>query len=154
MTRVRFLGLYDAVDMTTNYGGETISGNVETAAVIYAAGNASENGPEPRIIKDHTGRYIYSQVRSRRFFIKADHGPESSNTDYDQIWIFGTHSTIGGAPFWGDAPAGHTDLNDRLKAEESDEFIRDIAQSVGLPINDEDDYGYDLLGEERDVPSR
>ena len=42
---VRFLGLYDPVDMAPGYGdAETISANVQTAAVIYASGTSEEIG--------------------------------------------------------------------------------------------------------------
>ncbi len=75
------------------------------------------------------------------------------NTDYDQIWIFGTHSAIGGAPWGGDDPLGHSDLNDRAKAVQSDRFIRDMAREWNVPIDTVDDYGYDDLGPPRLHPS-
>jgi len=142
---VRFLGLYDPVDMALGYGvAETVPSNVETAAVIYAAGTSEEISAASSIIIVDTVA-VFDERRSRDIFNRADHGPESTNTDFDQIWIFATHSGIGGAPWEGDMPAGHTETNDRAKAVQSDQFIRNKAISEGVPINLVEDYGYGSL---------
>ena len=144
---VRFLGLYDPVDMALGYGdAETISANVEMAALIFAAGTSEEVGIAGKYEYLDDGTPIPVELRSRAEFNRADHGPESPSIDYDQIWIFGTHSAIGGAPWKGDHPVGHSESNDRAKAIESDQFIRSKALSTNVPINLVDDYGFDSLG--------
>jgi len=50
------------------------------------------------------------------------------------------------APWEGDMPVGHTETNDRAKAIQSDQFVRNKAISKGVPINLVDDYGYQWLG--------
>lgn len=85
---------------------------------------------------------VYTERRSRGSTNRADHGPESANTDYDLIWLYATHSAIGGAAWNGDNPAGaHGDLNDRATAAESDQHVRNKARSKKHPLNLVDDYG-------------
>jgi len=152
---VRFLGLYDPVDSAIGYGvAETISSNVQTVAVVYAAGTVEEVGTDERF-QVVGNQVVLIEQRSRWIFNRADHGPVSAKTDFDQIWIFGTHSAIGGAPWEGDGPspgtlanpalAGHTETNDRAKAILSDQHVRNKARSKNLPINLVDDYGYQWL---------
>lgn len=131
---VRFLGLYDPVDMVAGYGDfwETIPA-VESVAVIYAAGSSEEIGIEARL--------DLNQDRSRPQFNRVD-GAAPPETEYNRKWIFGTHSGIGGAPWLGDMPLGHTESNDRAKAIESDQYVRLKARASQVPINGVSDYGY------------
>ena len=138
--------------MAPGYGdAETVSSNVQTAAVIFASGTAEEVGVNGKYeLIDN--ELVLTEARSRGIFNRADHGPETGDTDYNQKWIFGTHSAIGGAAWNGDGPVGHSDPNDRAKAEESDEFIRTQAILSGIGINEVDDYGYEWLGEPDENP--
>ena len=76
---------------------------------------------------------------------RADGGPETGFTDYQEFWIFGTHSAIGGAPWRGDMPTGHSLPNDQWAAVESDQFIREKALSTNVPVDDVDEYGYQYI---------
>ena len=150
--------------MAPGYGdAETISANVQTAAVIYASGTSEEIGIAGKRNAEDTD---WMERRSRGYtfdddgdifpdninFNRADHGPESSQTDFALKWIFGTHSAIGGAAWNGDDPPGHSDLNDRDKAAESDQYIRIEAGLSGVPINEVNDYGYEWLGDPEEDP--
>ena len=98
--KIRWMGLYDPVDMVAGYGeSEKISSNVEAATVLFAAGS-----PGGRIeAQSSYGRPTYG--RSRPYFNRADGGVDDSNaTSYTEHWIFGTHAAIGGAPWDGDHP--------------------------------------------------
>jgi len=140
---IRFLGLYDPVDSATGYGElETISANVETAAAVFASGTSAEVSVDEDFYYDGE-QIVYREQISRKAFDRADHGPESAETDYFLKWILGTHAAIGGAPWSGDMPAGHNEPNDRVKAIESDQFVWQRAIASGVPINEEDDYGYE-----------
>ena len=120
--KVRFLGLYDPVDMTLGYGeAETVSDNVQNAAIILADRN----------------------LGSRGSWNRADHGAEDlSKTNYQVDTIWGTHSGIGGAPWDGDHPDGTNEGLDKGSSIISDRFIRQRAIAVGVPINEVKDYDF------------
>ena len=126
---VRFLGLYDPVDMTPGIGAiETIPGNVQHCTHLLAI-------PETES--------PFTAERSRKQFNRIDGYPEKSGTVYHRIGIFGTHSAIGGAPWWGDWPRGHSKGNDIRAAIDSDRYVRADAIAAGVPISLVSDYGYD-----------
>ncbi len=139
--RVRFLGLYDPVDMAIPYGdGECIPGNVCNSVRLLGAGGRCERGsgatftPKGRLLTE----------RSRSFFNRADGPPSACSTNHRDIWIFATHSGIGGAPWCGDRPVGHDRGNDTIQAIRCDLIIRDAARSFGVPVGKKQfsDYGW------------
>jgi hypothetical protein len=83
-------------------------------------------------------------TRSRPFFNRADHGPEvPTGKNFKEIYLWATHSAIGGAPWWGDTPKKHTQANDKVQAVVTDEFIRDWAIKKVVPVAPPPmDYGY------------
>ena len=114
---VRFLGLYDPVDMTPNWGeAETVPDNVRFASVVYAGWGQTptdillrQRGEPAR--RTHPGPYGGS--RSRAAFNRADGGPENAAaTNCRDVYIWGTHAALGGAPWEGDHPIGHAKAND------------------------------------------
>lgn len=116
--QIRFMGLYDPADMAAGYGeAETVPENVKNAAVILAAR------------KDEYG----DGRRSRASFNRADGGAEdATKTNYYETEIFGTHSGIGGDPWGGDHPKGHTKVNDEYASKMSDTIIRRKATLAGV----------------------
>lgn len=121
--KVRFLGMYDPVDMVLGWGyKETVPDNVENAYAVFAA--------------------FPMKNRSRWNFNRADGGPEDkSKTYYYDYYIRATHGAIGGAQA-GDMPPGNSPANDNRQTVLIDQEMRDAAQSAGVNINDVADYGY------------
>ncbi len=121
---VRFLGLYDAVDMVAGYGeGESIPDNVKYAT--HAMGD--------------------SDLKSRSYFNTADHGvDDSKKTTYNEQKFWGTHSAIGGAPWMGDHPKGGSKSSDISASILADMFIRKKVKAAGVNIKQlkVSDYGY------------
>jgi hypothetical protein len=134
---VRFLGLYDPVDMDHTVHGlfddpRTIPSNVKFAANVLAA-HRLQGVP-------------YPQERSRGGWTRVDAGPESPDTLYSELYVFGTHSALGGAPWDGPHPKGHGQGNDIRAAIKTDQFVRARAIDAGVNIQQktEADYGYKL----------
>jgi hypothetical protein len=130
--RVRFLGLYDPVDMATGYGdGECIPANVDTSVRFLAARSPAD---ETRGVfrADPLRSRLPISERSRGKFNRAD-GTSSARWHVD-IWVFATHSGIGGAPWCGDHPLGHDERNDTLKSIRCDQFMRRAASNCGVPV--------------------
>jgi pimeloyl-ACP methyl ester carboxylesterase len=141
--RVRFLGLYDPVDMAPGYGGgEGIPWNVSNSVRLLGAGGRSERGAKGVCHPDAANGVL--SVRSRAPFNRADGPPSSSRTNHRDIWIFATHSGVGGAPWCGDKPLGHDPTNDTIQAIRCDRIIRDAARSCGVPVGKKQfcDYGF------------
>jgi len=116
---VRFLGLYDAVDMTSGYlgGKHTIPKNVQKAVVLLRDPNAgSRNG----------------WTRWTAWGWAYDDSDPHPNVDAIAVW--GTHSAVGGAPWEGDQPSQVTREQDIVAARESDKVMRDAAIKVGVPV--------------------
>jgi len=116
---VKFIGLYDPVDMTmdTGHNSEQIPSNVANVAEI--------------IRKPHP----VSGKRSRPSFNTIDGGPvDASKTTYCERRIVGTHSAMGGAPQQGDRinEAGFTTMQDTVAAKAADDFIRENAEGAGV----------------------
>lgn len=80
--------------------------------------------------------------RSRRFWPRVDGYPESDHTSYRREMIIGTHSALGGAPWWGDWPPGHSARGDIAAAIAADKAVRERAVTAGSPISLVADYGY------------
>jgi RHS repeat-associated protein len=112
---IRFLGLYDPVDMTTGYTGRQpdyrIPGNVENSAVVLA---------DPGL-------------GSRSSWGRAYRGPRSG-----ALRIWGTHAALGGAPNTANWPNGldarHTWEADQDAARTADIYMRTKARDAGVPI--------------------
>lgn len=146
---VRYMGLYDPVDMVPGWGdAETVPANVEHVTMLLAAGTPEEIGPEGAtttvIGPDGQPTIVPLYQRSRWWFNRANAGPESFTTDYQEHWLFGTHGGIGGAPWEGDRPIGHSWGNDKNKAIEADTLVRGHALTNDVPIIylQVSDYGY------------
>jgi RHS repeat-associated protein len=122
---VRFMGLYDPVDMVLGWGeAETVPDNVKHAFVLMAGLN--------KLAK-----------RSRWYFNRADHGAEdTTSTDYQEREIAATHAGIGGAPWDGDHPEGFTEANDIFEARRADIMMREAARRAGVSIPVGESYGY------------
>ncbi len=147
VARIRFEGLYDPVAVTGGayyrndvYGLSTekryngfpsreisLPANVESSIGVYAAGSSAELGATNGAMEEQ------SRVVFERIFIPST------------TWLFGTHSAIGGAPWEGDDPLGHSWPNDQLKAANADLHIRQAARDAGVPISSVGDYGYFYL---------
>ena len=127
---VRFMGLYDPIDMTAGFGrSEQISCNVQFASVVFAAFPVGSGYP-PQMTGGPPGG-----VRSRWYFNRADGGPECPDrTTYREAWLWATHSGIGGAPWFGDRPRGHTRANDIAMAIVADSIIRADAVQAGISL--------------------
>jgi RHS repeat-associated protein len=113
---IRFLGLYDPVDMSAGYGGNyNVPGNVQTAVVELADPN----------------------LGSRSSWTRAYTGSSATRTYFR--YIRGTHAAIGGAPFTGDLTgrndASFNQMVDNNAAREADSFMRFRARAAGVPIN-------------------
>jgi hypothetical protein len=112
---VRFLGMYDAVDMAFGYGfSERIPPNVQNAFHALS----------------------HPDLRSRWYFNRANGGvvdPEATNYSEDTFW--GTHSAIGGDPWNGDFPEQGTPDSDKNAAIQADIALRKFAHDIGVPIN-------------------
>jgi len=123
--KVRFLGLYDPVDSAPGYGdAETVPGNVRYAELVLA--------------DSKTG-----YPKSRGYFNRADHGPESKQTAFHETRLLGTHSALGGSPWQGDDPGGaHSFKHDIKMAIKSDQAVRKHARKAGVKIPLISDYGY------------
>jgi hypothetical protein len=127
---VRFLGLYDPVDMAPGYGdAETIPDNVRHVAIVFASA-----GPH--------------MARSRPQWNRADHGAEGRSTDYYVVRLPGSHAALGGAPWSGDKPDGLTESEDIHMAMAADSVIRARAGDAGVSVPQlyTKDYGYRLGG--------
>jgi RHS repeat-associated protein len=146
---VRFLGLYDPVDMTSvdlwgnlvaNLFGsgllpdgirggawsEKISSNVSVAYVVYGGSNDSHD-------------------RSRPLFNRVDGGADDpKKTKLEKSTIVATHSALGGAPGAGDTPRGFSQENDNSGAERADRFIRSGASYAKVQLGHP--HGYDSYG--------
>ena len=114
--RVRFLGLYDPVDMHWTQGNiETIPGNVQQASAVYAV--PAINGGI-----------------SRGYFNRIHGEPANRDTFLDRLYLAATHAAIGGAPWAGDHPPGHSEANDIQAAIAADLHIRRNAVFSGVPV--------------------
>ena len=111
---VRFLGLYDAVDMVPGNGnGEKIPRNVENAAQAVS----------------------HSSLRSRWYFNRYNGGTEATATKYEKKDFWGTHSAIGGDPSGGPSPKPLGDMvSERKASRRADSFIRSQAIQAGVPV--------------------
>lgn len=138
---VRFLGLYDPVDMAAGFGlAETVPSNVRNAFAVYASFPRQSQLIHPGRVADDAPS---DATRSRPYFNRADHGPEdASQTNYQQQYVWATHGGIGGNPWGGDHPTGHSERNDIAKAQEVDRAMRAAARRAGVSIGDVRDYGY------------
>lgn len=136
---IRFMGLYDPVNITRFGRSDQISCNVQFASVVFSAFPVG-SGASPRTTGGPPGG-----TRSRRYFNRADGGPECpARTTYRDARLWATHSAIGGAPWYGDRPTGHTRANDISMAIVSDSIIRAdaIQTGVGLSALPPGGYGY------------
>jgi hypothetical protein len=144
---VRFLGLYDPVDMSGSIGctNDQIPSNVAMAVIIRS---------DPMVL-------------SRASWHRPDYAPEAPlATTVIPASVFGTHSAVGGVP-WDDPTGGAKDrfrflnignyansrqanaLTEKGAAEKADEFMRLFANAKGLPITSVDpaDYGLRLIND-------
>lgn len=123
---VRYMGLYDPVDMSVGYGnGDKIPSNVERFAVVKAA----ESDPYYFYFDDDK----YTQSRS--YFRRPDLVVENPTTTKGETFhVTGTHAAIGGAPGRGDHPSGYSYERDVANSINSDQLIRDRAIQAGAPI--------------------
>jgi hypothetical protein len=132
---VRFLGLYDPVDMTFYdaptwdegyYSQSTIPSNVQTAISI---GGKKEGVFESEVDYDNGGMPWYNWTRME---IRA-----SQQTNATISKIGATHGAIGGcpgySPFWS-VPVGYNYQHDAKMSITVDKSIRSKAASVGVPI--------------------
>jgi len=75
-------------------------------------------------------------IRSRASFNRADGGPACPGlTNYTDIWLWATHSAIGGAPWMGDTPVGHSQANDNVMAAIADTGVRNSAIAAGVSLS-------------------
>ncbi len=119
--KVKFLGLYDPVDMAAGIGDkETIPSNVVDAAVGIRGSVTNLGIPS----------------RSRPQFNTIDGGPEdiSKMRSYSQKTFPGTHSALGGAPWAGDHPAGFTQGGDIAVSSQVDKWMRSKAGMSGVNL--------------------
>jgi pimeloyl-ACP methyl ester carboxylesterase len=140
---VRFMGLYDPVDMAPGWGeSEKIASNVRTAAVVFAKWPFNYQPTPDRATRQESGG-PGAGSRSRSLFNRADHGPENRLlTEYLEKWVWGTHAGIGGDPWGGDQPPGHSQANDNRIAVEVDQWMRKMANKAGLSVGGVGNYGY------------
>jgi len=113
--RVKFLGLYDAVDMAPTFGDdETVPSNVDSAA--HALGN--------------------NAVGSRPYFNTADGGPEDEDAMkwYSEQNFWATHGGLGGAPWSGDFPPTINKRIDDLESARVDSWMRTEAIRAGVGL--------------------
>ena len=134
---LRYLGMYDPVDMALGYGnGEDTAKVVHSAGVYAAWGRIGQVTPSGRghtyvlpPANDATGEIgpMWGE-RSRASFNRAPENPVAKK------WLFATHSGLGGAPWAGDHPTGHTEANDKAMSKIADKFIRDEAKNAGVVL--------------------
>lgn len=138
---MRFLGLYDPVDMVAGWGeGETVSDNVQYAYAIYAAFPKAS-----RTVYDSYKCADVEGTRSRCYFNRADAGAENATTNtFIDSYVWATHGAIGGAPWDGDHPDGHSQANDIRFSILADRLMRMHALWAGIkiPLSQNNEYGY------------
>ena len=122
---VRFLGMYDAVDMVLGYGtSESVPSNVQ---------NTFHSMSNPKL-------------HSRWYFNTADGGVvDAVKTNFSENEYWGTHSAIGGDPGNGDHPTGYLPLLETMSAIYADIDMREFATQVGVPINSTTEKDYEYL---------
>lgn len=126
---VRFLGMYDPVDSALGYGNTgAIPSNVKHSYVARAVGQVSIF--EPLIVK------------SRWYFNREGHSADSESTNLTVHKYKATHGALGGAPWDGDRPTGHTEANDISAARTVDRNMRREARNAGVNIPMINKYGY------------
>ena len=133
---VRFVGLYDAVDMAKDYPADLdekeadkLARDVRKWAIVIASSGKG-------------------WARSRGEWRRPFPGP-GYKADREMpkgvLRVHGTHSAIGGAPWQGDQPEGLTETMDREAAIAADQFVRGQAGWARVPLRRKTrgEYGYD-----------
>ena len=134
---VRFVGLYDPVDMAPDYAeheqADQLSRNVQRWAIAIASPPVASDGTVGDQSRGAWRRPPLTGPRAERLL------PKGAVRRFT-----GTHSGLGGAPWMGDQPGGHSAANDRAQAIAVDRWIRSRAAQLGVPIRSltDADYGY------------
>lgn len=135
--QVRFLGLYDAVDMTPFAGREVnqVPNNIDAGFSVYGSEGRNQNGRDydwwPRVSADWAGK----------------------NRNMNTLPLNCTHGAIGGCPGHSDDRPNPYDYGrDRDASIEADMRMRKAASDAGVPIKllAREDYGF--ADREADVP--
>jgi len=122
--QVRFVGLYDPVDMAEPYAdpnpvGDRLAGNVEAWAVVFAAPFRDANG-------------VPAAVRSRDFFRR----PNLAGSRGHILNVEASHGGVGGAPGeWEPGLQNWTQQQDDLGSIQADGFIRSEATIAGVRLS-------------------
>ena len=118
--QVRFLGMYEPVDMAWGVQAlDTVSENVKNAFAVYS----------------------HPDMHSRESFRRVRGGAvDPTVTSYESVEVYATHSGLGGSPW------DNRGFQDRLGAITSDKYMRRAARKAGVPIREHvtSDYGYEL----------
>jgi RHS repeat-associated protein len=117
--KVKFLGLYDPVDMTVDLGSkETIPSNVESCGLAIRGDSSL-------------------LLRSRPYFNTIDAGPENlSKMKNCQVEKFEstTHAAMGGAPWTGDRPSSFSKEWDIRMCAQVGNWMRRQAEAAGIKL--------------------
>lgn len=137
--RVRFLGLYDPVDMTWYAGtnDNVIPPNVDAVANVYGFEDPSDT---------YKGVDYDRGIGTNWPRMNKGYGHSIIRDNYTGLPLNATHGAIGGCPGYSgkQQPNGYSYTRDRRASIEADQAIRRAANKAGVPIEvlNEDDYGF------------
>ncbi|MBI3418204.1 MAG: hypothetical protein HY043_23180 [Verrucomicrobia bacterium] len=129
---VNFLGLYDAVNRSTSFNTSRIPPNVLfTAHVRRDPAAGSRDGVDDGF--DALGNPIPGHGGAHDRLNFSNTGTSGGQT-YSEVFVFGTHSAMGGDPWGGDRPLALNEYLDSVASALADLWIRTTAISRGVPV--------------------